>query len=291
MPATISGRLTAPPDCQWDLRETKALLQQQLPPFPIPPSVKANGRTAEQAWFQEWKSTEAGQAFLNQPRKRYDVSVLRDGSFCLQSVAPGNYWLTYSFYDRTEKENVSSGLQPFTVSPGTTTVALGDIQMSVRPHLKKGDQAPAFEITATDGTMMSLEACKGKVVFLHFWSTASPPFLADMPHLTKVYAQLANTPGFVMFGVNVDEETQKARDYLAKMKMAWPQALLGGWNHPVMRQFYVTAIPANFLLDPQGKIVQKHMPGNHVINEIRRCLAADSAPSPAADQPPAPAPR
>ena len=109
--------------------------------------------------------------------------------------------------------------------------------------------------------------------------------------VTKVHTELANTPGFLMLGFNVDEETQKGRDYIATKKVGWPQALLGSWNHEIMRQFCVIGIPANFLLDPQGRVVQKHLPGDQVLSEIRRCLAAAGAPHPAADRPAPPAPR
>jgi hypothetical protein len=158
---TITGSLVAPPDCPWNLGETKAILQEQLPPFPIPPAVKAKGRGAEDEWFQTWKTTEEGLAFLTQPRRKYDVSVLNDGSFSIGNVAPGNYWLSYSYYDKGENEHISGGLKAFSVSPGAAPLPLGEIQMAVRPHLSKGEQAPRFEVAAMDGAVMSLESYKG----------------------------------------------------------------------------------------------------------------------------------
>jgi len=142
-----------------------------------------------------------------------------------------------------------------------------------------------------DGTVMSLESYKGKVVFLHSWSTACAPCVTEMPHITKVYDELGDSPGFVMLGVNLAEDRQKARDYIVKKKLVWPQALLGSWNHELMREFRVIGIPANFLVDPQGRVVEKHLPGDQLLREIRRHLAEAGAPGRSADQPPAPAPR
>jgi len=290
---TVTGSMVAPPppDCGWNLGETKAVLLEQLPPFPMPPSVKAKGRGAEAEWFQKWKTTDEGQAFLAQPRRKYDVSVSHDGSFSIEKVVPGDYWLCYSFYDKLESDLLSIGHKTFSLSPGAGPFALGEIQMTVRPYLRKGERAPRFEVAAMDRAVMSLESCKGKVVFLHFWSTECAPCLAEMPRLTKVYDELGHTPGFVMLGFNLDEDRQKARDYIANKKLVWPQALLGSWNHDLMREFCVIGIPENFLLDPQGRVVEKHLPGDQLSREIRRHLDDPGAPGRSADQPRAPAPR
>jgi len=288
---TVTGRLIAPPDCPWKLGETKGILQEQLPPFPIPPDVKAKGRRAEDEWFQKWKTTEEGQTFLNQPRRKYEVSVSSDGSFSVENVVTGTYWLSYSLYDKLENEVVSGGMKSFSLSPGTTVLALGEIQMTARPYLRKGERAPSFEVAAMDGTVMNLEAYKGKVVFLHFWSTECAPCLAEMPHIVKMHRELGDSTGFVMLGFNLDENRQKARDYIVKKKLVWPQALLGSWKHELMRELCVFGIPENFLLDPQGRVVEKHLPGDQLLREIRRHLADASAPGRSADQPPAPVSR
>ena len=288
---TATGRLVAPADCRWNLGETKAFLQEQLPPFPIPPDAKAKGRGAEDEWFQKWKTTEECRAFIARPRRKYDVSVSIDGSFSIENVAPGSYWLSYSYYDKGENEHISGGLKAFSVSPGAAPLPLGEIQMAVRPHLSKGERAPGFEVTAMDGTTISLESYKGKVVFLHFWSTECAPCMAEMRHIVKMHRELGDSPGFVMLGLNLDEDRQKARDYIAKKKLVWPQALLGSWKHDLMREFCVIGIPENFLIDPQGRVVAKHLPGDQLLREIRRHLADADAPGRNNDQPRDPASR
>ena len=137
-PRTVTGRLVAPPDCNWTLGETKGLLLEQLPAFPIPPKAKSKGRLAEDEWFQKWKTTAEGQAFLSQPRKKYDLCASNDGSFSIENVVPGEYWLSYSFHDKQENELVSTGRKTFSLSPGATPFSLGEIQMAVRPYLRNG---------------------------------------------------------------------------------------------------------------------------------------------------------
>lgn len=144
----MTGKLVAPPDAHWNLSETKGLLMQDLPAFPIPPDVKSKGRRTQDEWFQKWKLTEEGQAFLSQPRKKYDLCVGSDGSFSIANVVPGDCWLCYSFHDPLENELVCMGKKTFSLSAGSTPFASGDIQMTVRPHLKNGERAPRFQATA-----------------------------------------------------------------------------------------------------------------------------------------------
>jgi thiol-disulfide isomerase/thioredoxin len=288
---TVTGRLVAPADCRWNLGETKSMLQEQLPPFPIPPEVKAKGRNAEDEWFQMWKTTEEARAFFDRPRRKYDVSVSSDGSFAIEKVVPGDYWFFYTLPDSLENEPVSMGHKAFSLSPGAAPWALGEIRMTVLPHLGRGERAPQFEVRALDGTALSLQSCEGKVAFLHFWSTQCAACLAEMPEITKLHAELGETPGFVMLGFNLDENRQKARDYIAGKKLVWPQALLGSWKHEIMRDFHVIGIPSSFLLDPQGKVVATHLRGDQLLREIRRCLADARAPGGSGDQPSTPATR
>ena len=270
---TVAGKLVAPPGCLWPLEETKAMLQEQMPPLPIPPSIKQRGRRAEDEWFQMWKTTEEGRAFLGHPRRRCEVAVSRDGMFRIERAVPGNYWFSYSFHDKLENEILSIGRKSVLVSPGAAPLALGEIQMAMRPHLRNGERGPSFNVMATDGSVLSLESCKGKVALLHFWSTECAPCVAEMALIKKIRNEFINTPGFIMLGFNLDENPQKARDYMEKNRLAWPQALLGSWNHEVMREFRVIGIPANFLLDPQGRVVRKHLHREELSEQIRRLLA------------------
>jgi hypothetical protein len=112
-----------------------------------------------------------------------------------------------------------------------------------------------------------------------------------MPHIVKMHRELGDSTGFVMLGFNLDENRQKARDYIVKKKLVWPQALLGSWKHELMREFCVIGIPANFLLDPQGRVIEKHLRGEQLLREIRRHLADAGAPGRGADQSRALAPR
>ncbi|QNL49837.1 hypothetical protein H8S90_24580 [Olivibacter sp. SDN3] len=47
---------------------------------------------------------------------------------------------------------------------------------------------------------------------------------------------------------------------------------LSGWNNPVRYDYYISSIPASYLIDPEGKIIVKNIPANELANPIERYL-------------------
>ena len=79
-----------------------------------------------------------------------------------------------------------------------------------------------------------------------------------MPKLNKLYQQNADK-GLVVLGIAIDEEDDrlnKINKIIAKKNIAYP-ILLDALENPVWNQFKVKSIPAMFLIDPNGQIVQQ----------------------------------
>ena len=53
-------------------------------------------------------------------------------------------------------------------------------------HLKVDDNAPAFKLWLTDGTKLTNEDIKEKVVVFKFWFTSCMPCLTDIPKLNNL---------------------------------------------------------------------------------------------------------
>src|SRR6266852_4731157 len=58
---------------------------------------------------------------------------------------------------------------------------------------------------------------------------------------------------FVLFGVSVDRDEEKLRDYLAREREGWPQF----WDHSgqMTSSFHVHSFPTFVVLDGEGRIV------------------------------------
>ena len=126
-------------------------------------------------------------------------------------------------------------------------------------------EAPAnatpFEAASTTGGKVSFPAdYKGKIVMLDFWATWCGPCVAEVPNLSKVYADL-KPKGFEVLGISLDSERTKDKlaSFTQEKGMTWTQICDGkGWDAELGKLYGVRAIPSCFLVDgTTGKILAK----------------------------------
>jgi thiol-disulfide isomerase/thioredoxin len=73
-----------------------------------------------------------------------------------------------------------------------------------------GDVLPALNLTFTDGTQISPEDLKGKVVLIQFTASWCGVCRKEMPHLEKeVWLKYKDHPDFFMVGIDLDEPLNK----------------------------------------------------------------------------------
>jgi thiol-disulfide isomerase/thioredoxin len=92
---------------------------------------------------------------------------------------------------------------------------------------------------------------KGKTVFLNFWATWCGPCVREMPSIEK----LARNPrlqdkNIAFVCVSSDASTDTVRQFVAGKD--WPMTILRTDRVPSV--FYSTAIPATFIIAPDGRI-------------------------------------
>jgi peroxiredoxin len=77
-----------------------------------------------------------------------------------------------------------------------------------------------------------------------------------MPELQKLHEQYGSQ-GLAVLGISIDEQAaKKVPAFLAKNKITYPIAVESGEN-AAWEAYRVKVIPAMFLVDRQGKIVQQ----------------------------------
>ncbi|HEX6048326.1 MAG TPA: TlpA disulfide reductase family protein [Gemmatimonadaceae bacterium] len=109
---------------------------------------------------------------------------------------------------------------------------------------------PRYTLTALDGTPLSPEALRGKVVLVNFWATWCLPCRVEMPLLQRM-AERHRHAGLIVVGLSVDRGSEESvRTFLRDRGVTYPVAMVGA---DVERAFGgVRGYPTSILIDRTG---------------------------------------
>ena len=130
---------------------------------------------------------------------------------------------------------------------------------------KTGVGRMAMDFTQNDtlGNPVSLSSFKGKYVLIDFWASWCGPCRQENPNVVEAFNNYKEK-GFTVLGVSLDQPNAKDKWMKAihDDNLTWTQVSdLKFWGNAVAVQYGIQAIPQNFLIDPQGKIIGKNLRG------------------------------
>jgi cytochrome c biogenesis protein CcmG/thiol:disulfide interchange protein DsbE len=116
--------------------------------------------------------------------------------------------------------------------------------------------APAFLATDLDGETISTADWKGKVVLLNFWATWCPPCRAEIPMLIQLKDLYKDR--LVVVGVSLDDDpVEDVKKFAASNRFNYP--VIMATRELITEYGGVPALPTTFVINPDGKVVQKHI--------------------------------
>jgi cytochrome c biogenesis protein CcmG, thiol:disulfide interchange protein DsbE len=123
-------------------------------------------------------------------------------------------------------------------------------------EIEKLVKAPDFTLQDLNGEKVLSSAFKGRVVLLNFWATWCPSCIAELPSLSSLNKDKGlKAKGLEVIAVSTDGSATAVRDFLRKKGV--DIRVLMDEKKSVARQFKVFSLPTTFLIDRQGRIVEK----------------------------------
>ncbi len=133
--------------------------------------------------------------------------------------------------------------------------------------------APAFTVTTSEGEKLTLSELNGKAVVLHFWATWCPGCVADMPEVISLHRRFTNNENFALISVSLDFRERELLDYVEKKSLKW-HLVYGEKSgaQEVTQSYGINAIPALFLIDPDGIIRANVLSANQLADQVQTLL-------------------
>jgi peroxiredoxin len=136
-----------------------------------------------------------------------------------------------------------------------------------------GGESAEIKMPDRNGKEIGLSELKGKYILIDFWASWCGPCRRESKKITELYDKYKEQ-GLEIYGVSLDTEKDLWLKAIEKDNRNWTNvSTLQGFDTPATFEYGVTALPAKFIIDAQGKIVAKNLHGEELKTKIEDLFA------------------
>lgn len=122
-------------------------------------------------------------------------------------------------------------------------------------RVSEGEQPPKLDFSLLDGTKITNENLKGKVVVLQFTASWCSVCIKEMPHLEKEVWQRFKNDDFILIGIDLKEDREKVEKFIQTVGVTYPFTI--DEDGSLFEAFTLpnAGVTRNIVLDKSGKII------------------------------------
>jgi cytochrome c biogenesis protein CcmG/thiol:disulfide interchange protein DsbE len=117
-----------------------------------------------------------------------------------------------------------------------------------------GRVAPDFTLAQLDGPPVTLSKLRGQVVVVNFWASWCAECHTEQAALNETWQQFRDS-GVVVVGVNFQDASDDARDYVRTAGVSYP--VVKDSDSRAALAFGLRGIPETFIVDRSGRTVDR----------------------------------
>lgn len=148
-------------------------------------------------------------------------------------------------------------------------------QLAKMKSVALGAIAPDFAMADTSGKVVKLSSFRGRFLLVDLWASWCGPCRQENPNVVRTFNKYKDR-NFTVLGVSLDRPDAKDK-WIKAIKddgLTWTHVSdLKFWNNEVAQMYGVQAIPQNFLLDPNGKVIAKNLRGDALDAKLAEVLS------------------
>lgn len=149
------------------------------------------------------------------------------------------------------------------------------IKMNYPEEIKRpevGDKAPDFSIKNPDNKTVRFSDLENEIILLDFWASWCAPCRKENKKLVEIYKKY-HSRGFEIFQVSLDNQYRDWTEAIQEDNLNWIHGSeLQFWDSEVAEKYGVNSIPANYLINKEGKIIGRNLSPEKIDKKLKELI-------------------